>query len=247
MKNKYCDSKDLRNEASVESCFVDKLLADLGYPNSDIDFKTSIQEHAVGKGSKKILYKPDYMLKTDGIPSVVVDAKSPEEDITQWEFQCSAYCLELNKLFDYNPVQHYVLANGFKLNLYKWDTRAPLLSCSFQDFVNGNLNLKLLKDVIGRKATKKHALQAKEDIDSSAFPFEPIGLKELTDKFQKLHKYIWRTEKKGPSAAFQELMKIVFVKIQKDRQLYEALGPNPKPKNVNLPHFHLDRPLFPAQ
>lgn len=238
MKNKYCDSRDLRNEASVESCFVNRLLRDIGYRDSDIDFKTAIQEHAVGKGAKKVLYKPDYILKTNGIPTVVIDAKGPEEDITKWEFQCSAYCLELNKLFDYNPVQHYVITNGLLLNLYKWDVKAPILSCSFADFTKDNNNFEQLLQVIGRDATRDFALKAKEDIDLEPFSFAPIGLKALTDKFQKLHKYIWRTEKKGPSAAFQELMKIVFVKIQKDRQLHDALGPNPKPKYKDVVFSH---------
>ena len=45
-----------------------------------------------------------------------------------------------------------------------------------------------------------------------------------------MHDYIWRQEKKSPSAAFQELIKVIFVKIQKDRDLHRSLGAHPTPK-----------------
>ena len=44
-----------------------------------------------------------------------------------------------------------------------------------------------------------------------------------------MHDYIWSKEKKSPSAAFEELMKVVFVKIQKDKDLYKS-GSKPTPK-----------------
>lgn len=196
MKNKYCDSKDLRNEASVESCFVDRLLRDLGYADSEIDFKTSIQEYAIGIGGKRILYKPDYILKINGIPTVVIDAKSSEEDISNWEFQCSAYCLELNRLFDYNPVSMFVLTNGLLLNVYAWDAKAPLLSLRFEHFNKSAAEFSSLVSLIGRQSIKNLAAKTREEIESKLFLFAPVGLRELNEKFQKLHKYIWRTEKR---------------------------------------------------
>ena len=106
-KNRFCSLKDLKNEASVEASFINKLLDYLEYPHSDISFKESIKEIVVGKGSKKILYRPDYVLKTKGIPTIVIDAKSPKENIEDWESQCSSYCLEINKQYEYNPVQFF--------------------------------------------------------------------------------------------------------------------------------------------
>jgi hypothetical protein len=52
MKNLFCDSRTLKNEASVEKNFVDRLLLDLGYEDADIRSKTSLKEIKVGKGSK---------------------------------------------------------------------------------------------------------------------------------------------------------------------------------------------------
>ena len=95
---------ELRNEADVEMWFVLPLLQVLGYTQPDIVLKTAIQELKIGKGRKAELYRPDFILKIDGIPAVVIDAKAPTEELERWEHQCSSYCLELNKLFDFNPV-----------------------------------------------------------------------------------------------------------------------------------------------
>jgi len=227
--NKFCASQDLTNEASVETFFVNKLLEDIGYENENIDLKTSIEEFAVGKGSKKLLYKPDYILKSNKIPTIVIDAKSPEVKIEDFELQCSSYCLELNKLFDYNPVKYYVLTNGFVTSVYQWDKRKPLCTLDFEDFVDGNKNFEDLIEIIGFDNIKHEAEEAKKEIDNARFDFSTISHAELNTKFQKLHNFIWKAEKKGPSAAFIELMKVVFVKIKKDRQLYENLGTPPKP------------------
>ena len=51
LANKYCRSTDLSNEASVESFFVLRMLADLGYEDREVKTKQSIDE--VGGGSSK--------------------------------------------------------------------------------------------------------------------------------------------------------------------------------------------------
>lgn len=230
ISNKFCELKTLKNEASVEACFVNALISDLGYKGDDIAYKTSVSELAVGKGSKKVLYKPDYVLRIDGIPAIVVDAKAPSEKLDEWELQCSSYCLEINKFYDYNPVQYFVLTNGISLSLYRWDSKAALLTLAFENFKDDDPTYKELLQKLSRKTIKKEANKLREDIDNEPFRFEAISHSELNNRFQKLHKFIWKAEKKSPSAAFVELMKIVFVKIKKDRQIHESLGSNPKPK-----------------
>ncbi len=48
--NKYCKKDDLRNEASVESFFVLRMLQDLGYKDIQIKTKESIAALAVSGG-----------------------------------------------------------------------------------------------------------------------------------------------------------------------------------------------------
>lgn len=230
MKNLFCKKSDLKNEATVESFFIDRLIHYLGYEDHDIGLKESISEFAVGKGSKKTLYRPDYILKTSGIPTIVIDAKSPKTNIDAWELQCSSYCLEINKDFDYNPVEYYVLSNGYKTALYKWDKKKPLISLDFEDFNDSSNSFKELSEYICRKSTRKLSEKLKEELEAKYFNFTKFSLDELSSKFRKLHQEIWQSEKKGPSAAFHELIKIFFVKIRKDKEIHEKLGVNPRPK-----------------
>jgi type I restriction enzyme M protein len=229
-ENLFCSITDLKNEASVEACFINRLLSYLGYKDKDIAYKESISEIVVGKGSGKILYKPDYVLKTEGIPSIVIDAKSPKEDLLKWESQCSSYCLEINKQFDYNPVQYFILSNGVKTSLYQWDVKTSIVSLNFNEFLEGNPNFKQFTELLSRPATKATLESKKESLEESNFKFEKKSLSDLFKIFQKLHQEIWKIEKKNPSAAFEELIKIIFIKIQKDKQIHYRLGENAMPK-----------------
>jgi type I restriction enzyme M protein len=230
LKNLFCSLADLKNEAAVESYFMDRLLTHLGYADEDIKLKTSISEYEVGKGSKKSLYKPDYVVLSSGIPTIVIDAKSTTENIKDWESQCSSYSLEINKEFDYNPVEYYILSNGIKTSLYQWDKKNPILEMDFDDFLDGNEKLLELEKLISKPSLAELSENLKEELEYSPFKFEKVSLDELASKFQKIHQEIWQSEKKGPSAAFQELIKIFFVKIRKDREVHLKLGDNPKPK-----------------
>mgnify|MGYP001205265711 CR=1 FL=1 len=228
--NSICNINDLTNEASVEAFFINPLITLLGYSNDDVVLKTSIQQFKVGKGSKSVLYKPDYIFQINGIPCMVLDAKSPSENIDDWEQQCSSYCLELNKFYDYNPVSYFILSNGIKTAVYKWDIKQPLLTLGFEDFAAENQNFKKLLSLIGKVTIKKKSTDLKTDLDNSQFTLEEIDLPGLIRKFQKLHQHIWTTEKMKPSSAFEELIKIIFVKLEKDKALHTTLGNTPAPK-----------------
>lgn len=230
MKNKFCDSSLLSTEASVESLFIEPLLSALGYEAKDISYKEAISTITVNTGRKKNFYRPDFVLKIAGIPTVVVDAKAPTENIHDWEKQCSSYCLELNKSYEYNPVQLYCISNGVRTAIYKWDTSKPLVECDFSDFVDGNVNYEEFRTYLSKECVLTLANHLREQTNNEPFTYESIDLPRLSDLFQKLHMLIWKSEQKSPSAAFTELMKIVFVKISKDRDIHEKYGSTPKPK-----------------
>lgn len=215
MKNKFCSFNDISNEAGVEKLFVDRLLDDLGYEDTDISLKESISEFAVGKGSKKVLYKPDYILKSSGVPSIVIDAKSPKVNVSDFESQCSSYCLELNKEFDYNPVNYYILSNASLTTVYQWDKSKPLITLSFDDFHDGNEKYQNFKELLSKSNFKNLSAQLKEDLNDTFFEYEKITLEQLANKFRKLHQEIWQSEKKGPGAAFQELIKIFLLRFER--------------------------------
>ena len=234
MKNIFCETSDLTNEAAVEAAFLIPLISEMGYDKKEVSFKESISAIPLGKGSKKVLYKPDFVLKVSGIPYIVIDAKSPKENLGNWTLQCSSYCLEINKLYDYNPVQYYILTNGFKLQLYQWDKKECILDLDFCDFYIENNEYKELRNIISKESALQNAEKLLHVIESAYFIFETIDLKRLSEIFIKLHKMIWRIEKKSPSAAFSELIKIIFIKIDKDKKLHDKYGKHPRPKYSDM-------------
>lgn len=97
IKNKYCNISDLNNEASVESFFVLRLLADLGYMDKEIKTKRSIDSLNVPRGRAREPYKPDFMLVCNDKPRWIVDAKATNEDIEDYTYQCAGYSLLINQ------------------------------------------------------------------------------------------------------------------------------------------------------
>lgn len=228
MKNKFCDHAVLTNEASVEAWFISPLLEHLSFSSQDVKLKTSIKEFRIGRGSKSVNYKPDYIVSIDGMPTLVIDAKSPEEKIENWTWQCSAYCLELNKLYDHNPVKYYLLSNGLSTALYSWDKEKPLVVLEFSDFVPGNSKLLDLESRISKPRLSDLVGEEQNRILEAEHFFDQISMEDLSKLFQEIHRFIWTEEKKTPSAAFTELLKIIFIKVQKDKELHEKFGHKPR-------------------
>jgi len=227
----FCKRSDLTNEASVETWFVSKLLAHLGYLPEDIRLKTSLKEYKVGKGSKSALYKPDYVIIVSKFPSLIIDAKATDENIDDWTPQCSSYCLELNKEYPQKPVEYFLLSNGLKTSLYKWDERKAKVDLDFVDFTKDNAKFRALMGYVAKAALQQLANTKRTVIMESEFPFVAVSTEEISNLFVKLHNFIWRTDKKVAAPAFDELMKIVFIKLKKDRELHQKFGTgNIKPK-----------------
>ena len=189
--NDFCRRSNLTNEASVENWFVDRLIAYLGFKEEDILIKTSIREFKVGQGSRSSLYKPDYVLLVNGFPTVVIDAKHPNQSIEEWTSQCSSYCLELNKLYEYNPVEYFLLTNGIVTKAYKWDLAKPSIEMQFEEFTEGNELLAKLKATISKQALKPLDRVKREDLMESPFALRNISLDEMATIFTKLHKHTW--------------------------------------------------------
>ena len=230
----FCDSALLTNEAQVEALMVEKLLPFLNYGATHIKRKEAIEDFRIGRGSRKpINFKPDYIISNKEKPFFILDAKSPNVSIEDYIWQCSSYCLELNRVLTEKTVRYFVLTSGFQTVIYDWLEAQPLLRLDFDDWKEGNVKVEKLRKFLDRIEFEKN-VKEQQSIKSANFKFDTIPLKELISVFQQLHRQIWSAEKKSPSAAFQELIKIMFVKFQQDRILHEKSGDIlcPKPSDV---------------
>lgn len=229
MQNKYCDIKVLTNEASVEQFFVNRLLQDLGYSDEQVLPKTSIQELRVSMGSRSVSYKPDYAIRVQGAVRWVLDAKSPSESLDNYIGQCAGYALMINQRYkNENPVRYFVLSNGHFTRLYQWDSDEPLLELNFSDFEDSNSKYKTLLKMLSESAVTNlitsnqtrnyHTLYKK-------------SLEDVNAAFAWCHQHIYKKDAMSQSAAFDEFVKIVFLKLLSDRRLLRAY-PNIATKNV---------------
>lgn len=221
MNNQFCDKSDLKDESDVEQFFVIRLLTSIGYKDSSIKTKKSLGELAVGKGSKKENYKPDYVLINEKKPKIVLDAKSPEEKIEDWTYQVSGYALGLNKKFKgENPVRYTILTNGFHFNIYNWDEEEPVLTLKFEDFVKDNKKFDELKKLISFEEIIKDT--GKNEISIADFLSKP-SVEEIKSAFNKCHNLIWKKQKISPTDAFYEFSKVIFVKLNEDKRLRKII------------------------
>ena len=150
-------------------------------------------------------------------PKWVLDAKATDEDLEKWVPQCSGYCLGLNQSFKKeNPVDFFVLSNGIKTNVYHWDDKEPVIELAFADFAVGNPKYEKLRAMLAASS-----LASPELIGSQTFVFERPSPQVMKTLFAACHRAIWKSEGSNPTAAFMELIKLMFVKLWCDRKLHD--------------------------
>jgi hypothetical protein len=138
----FCSLDDLVDEASIQTRFVNPLLAYLGYPSDKIRMKESIDKSPIPEGAKNEGYIPDYVLfDFHDQPVVVLEVRgTSEKNIHQWICLPIGYAYAVNQEYPPGkwPVQYAVLTNGYMLEVYHRDGELPVLCLNFRDFVAGN-------------------------------------------------------------------------------------------------------------
>jgi type I restriction enzyme M protein len=207
----------LSNEASVESFFVLRLLADLGYEDREIKAKQAIRALRIPKGHDKELYKPDFLLICKK-PRWLIDAKSPIERIEAYTYQCSGYALQVNRKYEERPLHYYMLTNGLLTRVYVWDQEEAILSLRFGDFVDGNAKYEALHRLLVADAARL-GWATVTPVSVKGHNLSRPTMDTVKKSFLRCHRIIWKSEKMSPQAAFVEFAKLLFVKLWEDRRL----------------------------
>jgi type I restriction enzyme M protein len=227
-----CKEKDLDNESSVEQFFVVRILKKLGFKDSDIKTKNSIDELIIGRGSKKEKHKPDYVLFVNKKPRIVIDAKDPKENIDNYVYQTSNYCLSLNQSYEEeNPVQFFILTNGLVTKLFQWDKGKPILTLNLKDFNEESSEYHKFLRLVSYSSIKIMKDMTIKEMDE--FQFYRPELKELENIFRACHDLIWKKEKIKPTEAFYEFSKIFFIKLDQDKKIHHIMK-SKKPENKDF-------------
>ena len=216
--NLYCDLADLSNEASVEQFFVSRMLASLGYRDSQIKPKTSLDKLKTPAGRRRLLYRPDYAISVRKKIRWIIDAKAPNESLEDYVGQCAGYCLNLNQRYNTeNPVSYFVLSNGVRTQVYEWDREDPILDLSFCDFVEGNTKYRQFRDLLKQRRFSNINGEIEKEGPTHTLRKRSIG--EMNADFAWCHQFIYKKDNLSQSAAFMAFVKIIFLKLLSDRDV----------------------------
>ncbi len=223
--NKYCRATDLTNEASVETFFVNRLLADLGYRDNEIKTKRAIQELRIPRGRQSERYRPDYLLMAGSSPRWLIDAKATAEKIEDFTYQCAGYALQINRKYAERPVRYYMLTNGLLTRVYVWDQEEAILSLRFGDFAGGNTKFKTLRKLLGADVVRVGWPGQSSTVATAKIATHRLrrpNMDVVKRAFLRCHRIIWKAEKLSKQAAFVEFAKLLFVKLWEDRRLRDT-------------------------
>jgi hypothetical protein len=146
---------NLITESDVEQKFIFPLLVEalplgLGIPAGCILTKSNVRRFAIGKGTEKKIYYPDYLITNDGFPLVVIEAKKPSEPLAEGYREARLYAEELNALYQHElaPTNFVVACNGLELWFGYADQAEPLCKAACDSFGTYSPSLAQLIDLI---------------------------------------------------------------------------------------------------
>lgn len=181
----------------------------------NIKRKHALSEFNCGTGTKKLIYKPDYVITGyNDVPLLVIDAKAPSENIENYIHQCATYCLHLNSQKE--TVRYFVISNAIRTIVYEWKGANKVLDLSYEDFLTVGKQYTLFIHLLSIDTLNSNPQQNQSD-----YTFLKRICKEKAQKiFKKCHKYIWNAEKMGVNAAFMEFVKLIFLKLDSDKNIH---------------------------
>lgn len=174
---------DIRTESDVEQKIIYQLLTietpnGLGYSASDIRTKGDIRKLKIDKGAKGKLYYPDYAIITNGLPLIIIEAKTPGEDIKEALREARLYATEINASYarNVNPCELIIATDGISLALSFWDKDEPEVTITINDFDPLSAEFSHLIDLASKKSSLKKADAILSSIKSTALYFKPTQM-----------------------------------------------------------------------
>ena len=223
--NKYCSLSNLRNESDVEQFFVAPLLGELGFTADYLQTKQTVTPKQIGKGKRQRSYFPDYvgyLTSTQSRPVLIVDAKGPDRDADEGVDDAQLYASVIRRgIASPKPEQYCIGINGHTCIVKHFDSDQELHRLSFIDFVDGNRRFEAFKAQLSRVAL---AATMSTAVANEPFEFRKVTPNDLPSIFEACHRKIRKAEKRHPAPAFYEFSKLMYIKIDEDRQVRSRTG-----------------------
>lgn len=108
------------------------------------------------------MYYPDYVIVLDGLPAMIVEAKTPSDENVEEAFrEARLYATELNALYSprVNPCGYVIATNGKRLLAGKWDSQNALVDLSLENKTVTSQDFITLLEIAGRDKLSKEIFQ----------------------------------------------------------------------------------------
>lgn len=200
---------------------MEPLIGVLGYPANRIRRKASLESLVLPTtGAHGESYRPDYVLMdSGGKPVFIIDAKSPEENPSAYRYQVTGYALLINQRHtNENPVRYCMVSNGVTTELLEWDREHPVLVLRFDEFESGESSFVSLRSTVGYGVFNQ--AEAVREINPD---YQRPTVGQVIAVFSNAHNIIRNSDKLGPTKAFYELAKLMFVKLRQDREIHDKI------------------------
>jgi len=182
MGNIYSDI-DLVTESDVEQKFIYKLLTTpspvgLGYSDADFRTKADIRKLTIDKGANRKLYYPDYAIITNGLPTIIIEAKTPGENIDEAIRQARLYATEINSMYknNINPCSRVIVTDGEQVVACFWDQDVPYASFLVKEIDPLNSEFDKFLKFVSRQEIVKLTDDILKTIKKSARYFKPVHM-----------------------------------------------------------------------
>lgn len=173
--------KALLSESDVEQKFVNVLLTQdipigLGYSDFDFRTKADIRKIAIDKGTKKKLYYPDYAIIVNGLPSIIIEVKTPDENVMEAFRQARLYATEINSLYisKINPCERIIVTDGKIVIAGFWDQDDPTVSVAIENCDPLDPEFEKLIEFTSKKSILKRSQEILKSIRKTARYHKPI-------------------------------------------------------------------------
>lgn len=174
---------ELITESDVEQKFILKLLTEplpigLGYKNGDFKTKANIKRISIDKGNKKHLYFPDYAAIIDGLPLLIIEAKTPGSDLEEAMREARLYATEINASYprNINPCERILATDGRTLLAGYWDSDDYIIEIGSEDFTTISPEFLKLTNFAAHPALTTRAREILGSIKSVARYFKPLHM-----------------------------------------------------------------------
>lgn len=179
----WATTVELATESDVEQKFIARLLVEqppfgLGYLENDFLTKIDIRKLAIDKGKGKKLYYPDYAVICDGLPLVIIEAKTPGEDLDEALREARLYASEINSSYqrNVNPCERVIATDGINLIASFWDQADPLIRIKRDQFHPASVEFANFLEFASKASIKRRAAELLRTVRTTARYFKPVHM-----------------------------------------------------------------------